>query len=128
MEYRKLGKSGLKVSRLCLGTMTIGHKIAETTQVSEIDAINLIKNALDLGINFLDTADIYPIGSPGGSEEVVGKALKGTRHSVVIATKVCAPSGQGPNDRGLSRQHIMNSVEESLRRLQTDYIDIYFTH
>jgi 1-deoxyxylulose-5-phosphate synthase len=128
MEYRNLGKSGLKVSRFCLGTMTFGRKIAETTQVSETEAINLIKNALASGINFIDTADIYPIGNPGGSEEVVGKALKGERHAVVLATKVCAPSGPGPNDKGLSRSHIMNSVEDSLRRLQTDYLDVYFTH
>jgi 1-deoxyxylulose-5-phosphate synthase len=128
MEYRNLGQSGLKVSRFCLGTMTFGHNIAETTQVNEIDAINLIKSALASGVNFIDTADIYPIGSPGGSEEVVGKALKGERHSVVVATKVCAPSGPGPNDTGLSRKHIMRSIEDSLRRLQTDYVDIYFTH
>jgi len=128
MEYRKLGRTGIKVSRFCLGTMTLGMQVGVTTQVGEKESIELIKSALAAGVNFVDTANIYPIGNPGGSEEVVGKALKGERHSVVIATKVNAPTGPGPNDRGLSRKHIMKAVEDSLRRLQTDYIDLYYTH
>jgi len=128
MEYRNLGRSGLKVSRFCLGTMTLGTKVGETTQVGEIESINLIKSALASGVNFIDTANIYPIGNPGGSEEIIGKALKGERDSVVIATKVCAPTGPGPNDKGLSRKHIMKGIEDSLRRLQTDYVDLYYTH
>ncbi|MFC1535087.1 aldo/keto reductase [Thermodesulfobacteriota bacterium] len=119
MQYKQLGRTGLKVSRICLGTMNYGDP------VSEEDSIKIVKSAIAAGVNFLDTADGY--GS-GKSEEIVGKALKGERHSIVIATKVGGASGRGPNDWGLSRQHIMDSVEKSLKRLQTDYIDLYYAH
>lgn len=128
MQYRNLGKSGLRVSRFCLGAMTLGKKVEAGAQVGETEAINLIKSALASGVNFIDTANIYPLGNPGGSEEVIGKAVKGDRDSVVIATKVRVATGPGPNDSGLSRKHIMKAVEDSLRRLQTDYIDVYTTH
>jgi len=119
MKYRNMGRTGLKVSEMSLGTMTMG------TEVSEEDSINIIKSALAAGINILDTADVY---SGGRSEEIIGKALKEERHSVVIATKVNERRGPGPNDAGLSRKHIMWGIEESLRRLQTDYIDLYYCH
>lgn len=123
MQYKKLGRTGMKVSPICLGTMTLG------TQVGETESIKLIKSALSAGVNFLDTADAYPNpNAPGTSEEIVGKAIKGERHSVVVATKVQSPMGPGPNDEGLSRKHIMKAVEDSLRRLQTDYIDLYYCH
>ncbi|MFC1819929.1 aldo/keto reductase [Thermodesulfobacteriota bacterium] len=123
MEYRKLGRTGLKVSPICLGTMTLG------TQVDEKSSIQVIHKALDAGINFLDTADGYPKPYEGGlCEEIIGKALKGKRDSAVIATKVQAPMGPGPNDEGLSRKHVMKAVDDSLRRLQTDYIDLYYAH
>jgi aryl-alcohol dehydrogenase-like predicted oxidoreductase len=122
MQYKRVGKTGLKVSRICLGTMTLG------TQVGEAESIKLIKSALAAGVNFLDTADGYPHNNPGISEEVIGRAIRGERHSVVVATKVQARTGPGPNDEGLSRKHIMQAVEGSLRRLQTDYIDLYYCH
>jgi aryl-alcohol dehydrogenase-like predicted oxidoreductase len=127
MEYKKMGRAGLKVSVISLGCLEFGRKVSETT------AIELINNALAAGVNFIDTADIYGkegFNSPsrGASEEVVGKALKGRRNSVVLATKLEGKIGPGPNDRGLSRKHTMNDVEESLRRLQTDYVDIYYAH
>jgi aryl-alcohol dehydrogenase-like predicted oxidoreductase len=120
VEYRKLGGSGLRVSEICLGTMTFGN------QVEEAEAIKIIEKALDAGVNFIDTADI--IYAKGRSEEIVGKALKGKRQSVVLATKVAFRSGPEVNDVGLSRKHIMDGVESSLRRLQTDYIDLYYAH
>ena len=120
MEYRNLGGTGLKVSAICLGTMTYGSQVGET------EAINIIKSAMNAGVNFIDTADQYV---DGRTEEIVGKALKGERHSVVLATKVGAwKSGPGVNDIGLSRKHIMKEIEESLRRLGTDYIDLYYAH
>jgi len=119
MQYKKLGRTGLKVSPFCLGTMVYG------SQVNETDSIKIIQRALSAGVNFFDTADSY---SNGRSEEVVGKALKNERHSVVLATKVANRTGPGPNDLGLSRKHIMRDIEESLRRLQTDYIDLYYVH
>lgn len=119
MKYKNVGRTGLKVSTICLGTMTFG------TQVGEADGINLIKGAIDVGINFLDTAPGY---SKTKSEEIVGKGIKGVRDSIVLSTKVSTPTGIGPNDRGLSRKHIVQGVEESLRRLQTDYIDLYYAH
>jgi aryl-alcohol dehydrogenase-like predicted oxidoreductase len=119
MIYKKLGRTGLKVSPICLGTMNYGDP------VSEVESIKIINDAFDAGVNFLDTADMY-VG--GQSEEIIGKALKGKRDSFVIATKVCGKSGPGPNDLGLSRKHIMQAVEGSLKRLQTDYIDLYYTH
>ncbi|HEY83331.1 MAG TPA: aldo/keto reductase [Dehalococcoidia bacterium] len=120
MRYQKLGRTGLMVSELCLGTMTFGQ------QVDEAEAQNIIKSALEAGVNFIDTADQYV---DGRTEEIVGRALKGERDSVVLATKVGAwRSGPGINDIGLSRKHIMKEVEASLRRLGTDYIDLYYAH
>ncbi|MBI1310860.1 aldo/keto reductase [bacterium] len=128
MNYRELGASGLLVSPICLGTMTFG------TPVTEAEAIRLVHGAMDLGINFIDTANVYEgyaryLGSPGGTaEEIVGKALVGRRDQAVVATKVCAPVGSGPQDRGLSASHILREVDRSLKRLQTDYIDLYIIH
>ena len=119
MEYRRLGKSGLKVSELGLGANNFGWWIDEQT------SIVVINHALDIGINFIDTADMY---DRGRSEEFVGKAIKGKRADVIIATKFCQKMGEGPNDRGGSRYYIMKAVEASLRRLQTDYIDLYQMH
>ena len=119
MQYRKLGRTGVKVSAMCLGTMTYGNQVGET------EAINIIERALNAGVNFFDTADAY---AEGRSEEIVGKALKGKRHSVVLATKVANRTGPGANDIGLSRKHIMKGIEDSLRRLETDYIDLYYVH
>ena len=119
MQYKQLGRTGIKVSPFCLGTMTFGSQIGET------EGINVVKAALDNGVNFFDTADGY---SGGKSEEILGKALKGIRNSAVVATKVGGTPGKGPNDRGLSRKNIFQIVEGSLRRLQTDYIDLYYCH
>ncbi len=119
MQYRNLGRTGLKVSAICLGTMTYGD------QVEEAESIKLIERAMDGGINFFDTSNAYV---QGRSEEVVGKALEKKRDQVIIATKVSLPIGQGVNDRGLSRYHIMREVENSLKRLGTDYIDLYYAH
>ncbi len=120
MKYRKLGKTGLKVSEICLGTMTFGN------QIDEVESAKLIRWTIDAGINFIDTADMYV---DGRTEEIVGKALKGVRQSVVLATKVGTwKSGPDINDTGLSRKHIMDAIEGSLRRLGTDYVDIYYTH
>lgn len=119
MKYRRMGRTGLKVSEICLGTMIYGD------QVEEARSLKIIRKALDSGVNFLDTADMYVEGK---SEEIVGKALKGHRDSVVLATKVANRAGPGPNDVGLSRKHIMKAIEDSLRRLKTDYIDIYYVH
>jgi aryl-alcohol dehydrogenase-like predicted oxidoreductase len=112
MRYKNVGKSGLNVSAIGLGTMTYG------LQISEADAINLIRRAFAAGINLLDTAPPYPETAPGKGEEIIGKAIKEDRHSFVVATKVI----------GLSRRNIMKWVEGSLRRLQTDYIDLYYAH
>lgn len=119
MNYRKLGKTGLKVSEICLGTMIFGD------QVSESQAQKILKTALDAGVNFIDTADVY---ADGRSEQIIGKLLTSDRDSVVLATKVGFRTGPGPNDIGLSRKHIMKAVEDSLLRLNTDYIDIYYLH
>ena len=119
MYYRNLGRTGLKVSAICLGTGEYGN------QVVEKEATRIMDGALASGINFFDTADAY---AEGRSEEIIGRALKGKRHSVVLATKVARRMGPGPNDIGLSRKHIMEGIESSLRRLQTDYIDLYYVH
>jgi aryl-alcohol dehydrogenase-like predicted oxidoreductase len=128
MEYVRLGNTGLKVSRICLGTMTYG-KPAERWQwaLNEKDSRPFFRTALDLGINFFDTADVYSFGA---SEEVVGSALKefARRDDVVIATKVFNAMSDAPNDAGLSRKHIMSSIDASLRRLKTDYVDLYQIH
>src|SRR3954470_2032047 len=115
MEFRYLGKTGLRVSELCLGTMTLGR------ETSEQDSFKILDRFVAEGGNFIDTADVY---TGGVSEEIVGKWLQEQkRDDFVIATKVRFPMGEGPNDLGLSRKHIMNGVKESLRRLGTDYID-----
>src|SRR3954466_969143 len=121
MDYRNLGRSGLKVTPLCLGAMMFG----EWGNPDHEDSIRIIHRALDAGINFVDTADIY---SRGESEEIVGKALAGRRENVVLATKVHASMGDDPNMRGNSRRWIVREVENSLRRLNTDYIDLYQLH
>jgi aryl-alcohol dehydrogenase-like predicted oxidoreductase len=127
MEYVNLGSSGLKVSRICLGTMTYGTPEWRDWVLPEAEARPFIQRALELGINFFDTADMY---SQGMSEEVVGRALRdfARREEVVLATKVFFPTGEGPNQRGLSRKHIMEAIDASLRRLGTDYIDLYQIH
>jgi aryl-alcohol dehydrogenase-like predicted oxidoreductase len=129
MEYRKLGRTGLKVSELCMGTMQFGWTADEEISFGILNA------AFEAGINFLDTADIYSRwveGNPGGvSEEIIGKWIikfKIPREQIVIATKVRGQMSDDPNDQGLSRQHIQKSVEGSLHRMQTDYIDIYQAH
>jgi aryl-alcohol dehydrogenase (NADP+) len=127
MDYVRLGKTGLKVSRLCLGCMTYGSPKWREWVLDETASRPFFKQALDLGINFFDTADMYSLGA---SEEVTGRALKemAKRDQVVIATKVFTPMGKGPNDRGLSRKHIMESIDASLKRLGTDYVDLYQIH
>jgi aryl-alcohol dehydrogenase (NADP+) len=127
MEYVRLGNTGLKVSRLCLGCMTYGTSKWRPWVLDEEASRPFVKRALEHGINFFDTADIYSLGV---SEEVVGRALKdyAKRHEVVIATKVHSKMGEGPNDRGLSRKHIFDSIDASLRRLQVDHVDLYQTH
>ncbi|MDP6439275.1 MAG: aldo/keto reductase [Candidatus Brocadiia bacterium] len=128
MRYREIGKSDLKVSPVCLGTMTFG------TPVEQAAATKLTHAAIDHGINFIDTANIYEgytrhIGSPGGvSEELLGKALSGRREKVVLATKGSNAVGPEPEDRGLDRAHIMREIDRSLKRLRTDYVDIYYMH
>jgi len=121
MDYRNLGATGLKVSPLCLGTMMLGA----WGNPDHEQGIRIIHRALDAGINFVDTSNNY---SEGESETIVGKALKGRREQAVLATKVWAPVGPGPNQRGLSRKAIQEQVEASLRRLQTDVIDLYQIH
>jgi aryl-alcohol dehydrogenase-like predicted oxidoreductase len=122
MHYRTLGRTGTKVSPYALGTLLLGATIGNADHE---DSIRIIHKALDAGINLIDTADGY---SQGASEEVVGKALKGRRDTVVLATKFTRPMGEDPNQQGASRRWIMTAVEGSLRRLQTDYIDIYQVH
>ena len=121
MQYRTLGRTGIKVSPYALGAMMFGA----IGNPDHEDSIRIIHKALDEGINFIDTADAY---SNGESEEIVGKALKGRRDSVVLATKLSMPMGDDPNERGNSRRWIMTAVDNSLRRLQTDYIDLYQIH
>ena len=123
MNYKRLGNSGLIVSDLSLGTMIFGEEGARGT--SQEDATKIIHRFLDAGGNFIDTADVY-VG--GRSEEIVGEAIKERRDEVVLATKVRFPTGEGRNDVGLSRHHILNGVKESLRRLQTDHIDLLYVH
>ncbi|MBT3391037.1 MAG: aldo/keto reductase [Chloroflexi bacterium] len=120
MEYRQLGNSGVSVSTIGLGTNRFGSDAVPQAQVNEI-----IAAALDAGINFIDTADMY---TNGESERTLGETLKGRWDQVVLATKVFFPTGEGPNDKGASRYHIMNAVEASLSRLQSDHIDLYYIH
>ena len=127
MEYVNLGPTGVKVSRICLGTMTYGSKRWREWVLEEEESRPFLKRALELGINFFDTADMYSVGV---SEEIVGRALKdfASRDRVVIATKVFNPMGDDPNQKGLSRKHIMHAIDDSLRRLGTDYVDLYQIH
>jgi aryl-alcohol dehydrogenase-like predicted oxidoreductase len=119
MEYRRLGNSGLKVSEIGLGSNTFGWIIDERSSAA------VINKAVDLGVNYIDTADIY---DRGNSEDYIGKAIQGKRNQLIIATKFCRRMGEGPNNSGGSRYYIMRAVEASLRRLQTDYIDLYQMH
>ena len=121
MKYRMLGRTGVMVSSLCLGTMNFGDP------TSENESATIINRALDAGINFLDTANVY---NGGESERIVGRALRenGQRDRVVLATKVYGVMGPGPNEQGVSRYHIVQACEDSLRRLQTDRIDLYQMH
>jgi aryl-alcohol dehydrogenase-like predicted oxidoreductase len=127
MNYRNLGKSGLKVSEICFGTMSFtGDKgWSHIARVQQQEANRMVDIALDHGINFFDTADIY---SEGTSEQMLGVALKERRNDVVVATKCGFRSKEGPNGKGLSRRHIMDACHESLKRLKTDYIDLYQIH
>ena len=128
MKYVNLGSTGLKVSRICLGTMTYGSKKWREWVLEEAEAGPFFRRALEAGINFFDTADIYSLGV---SEEITGRALKQygpSRDKLVIATKVFNAMGDDPNQRGLSRKHIMHAIDDSLRRLQTDYVDLYQIH
>ena len=128
MEYFNFGSTGLKVSRLCLGTMTYGSTKWRKWVLDEEESRPFIRRALDLGINFFDTADMYSLGR---SEEVLGQALKDfgvSRDRAVIATKTFFPMSDDPNDRGLSRKHIFHAIDNSLRRLGTDYVDLYQLH
>jgi aryl-alcohol dehydrogenase-like predicted oxidoreductase len=128
MQYVNLGSTGLKVSRLCLGAMTYGSSKWRPWVLDEEASRPLIKQALEAGINFFDTADMYSLGA---SEEVLGRALKDlgpSRERIVIATKVFYRVGDDPNQRGLSRKHIMHAIDDSLRRLGTDYVDLYQIH
>ena len=127
MQYVNLGRSGLKVSRVCLGCMTYGDPKWRPWVLGEAESRPFFERALELGINFFDTADMYSVGV---SEEIVGRALGdiARRDQVVIASKVFFPVGEGPNDRGLSRKHILDSIDASLKRLDTDYVDLYQIH
>ncbi|WP_285567296.1 aldo/keto reductase [Actinoallomurus iriomotensis] len=127
MEYRQLGRSGLKVSVLTMGTMTFGGQgnFANVGDTDVDEARRQVDMCLEAGVNMIDTADVY---STGRSEEIVGEAVKGRRDDVLLATKVRMPMGPGPNDAGLSRHHIVSGCEASLRRLGTDHIDLYQVH
>ena len=128
MEYRRLGQSGLEIPALCLGTMTFG------LQVDEANSKTILNRASDMGLIFLDTSDAYPLGGTrdtvGDTELILGRWIKekGNRDDLVIATKCFAPIGKRPNNRGLSRQHIMDAADQSLRRLGIDHIDLYQAH
>src|SRR5215813_5251526 len=127
MEYVRLGNTGLKVSPLCLGCMTYGSPNWRAWLLPEADSRPFFKRAIEHGINFFDTADVFSLGV---SEEITGRALKDftKRHEVVIASKVHGKMGDAPNDRGLSRKHIFDAIDASLKRLGTDYVDLYQIH
>jgi aryl-alcohol dehydrogenase (NADP+) len=128
MQYVRLGSTGLKVSRLCLGMMTYGSKQWRAWVLEKDESLPLIRQAWESGINFFDTADMYSLGA---SEDITGQAMRELaipRDQVVLATKVFNPMGDGVNDRGLSRKHIRHSIDASLRRLGTDYVDLYQIH
>ena len=128
MQIKQLGRTGLKVSEICLGTMTFGNQADEAT------AFAIMDRAYEAGVCFFDTADVYPLGGgserAGRTEEIIGRWLRerGTRERVVLATKCGGAMGPGPNDRGLSRKHVISACEASLRRLGTDYLDLYQVH
>ena len=126
MKTKRMGRTGLKVSEICLGTMTFGRQCDEALSFSIMDT------AVEAGVDFFDSADVYPVGGDastvGRTEEIVGKWLKGKRDKIVLATKCWGAMGPNPNDRGLSRKHIFAAIEQSLRRLQTDYVDLYQVH
>jgi aryl-alcohol dehydrogenase-like predicted oxidoreductase len=124
MQYTTLGRAGLKVSPACLGTMNFGTS-GGVASCDENEATRIVNTFLDTGGNLVDTADGY---TGGQSEQIVGRAIKGRRDSVVLATKAFLPQGPGPNDRGLSRAHLTRALEASLRRLDTDYLDLYQCH
>ena len=123
MNYVNLGNTGLKISKICLGTMTFGNDSKWNLELA--DAKPIFDKAVDLGINFFDTANMY---SNGRSEEILGELIKGNRNDFVIATKLFNPMGDGPNDKGLSRKHIMCEINNSLDRLKMDYVDLYQIH
>ena len=126
MHHTKFGRTGLRVSRLCLGTMTFG------LQCDEQRSIAILDTAAEGGIDFLDTADVYPLGggrdTAGRTEEIVGRWLKGKRASFIVATKCVGQMGPKPWDQGMSRKHILDAIDASLKRLQTDYVDLYQLH
>src|SRR5262245_37388438 len=126
MKSKRMGRTGLKVSEICLGTMTFGRQCDEALSFAIMDT------ARAAGVDFFDTANVYPVGGgldlAGRTEEIVGKWLKGKREQIVLATKCWGAMGQGPNEHGLSRKHIMDAIDGSLRRLQTDYVDLYQVH
>jgi aryl-alcohol dehydrogenase-like predicted oxidoreductase len=126
MNHRALGRTGLKVSEVCLGTMTFGYQCDEAASFAILD------RAAELGVDFIDTADCYPVPltleTAGRTEEILGRWLRGRRQRFVLATTCFFPMGPGPNDRGSSRRHVLQAVEDSLRRLQTDVIDLYQLH
>src|SRR5690349_13662608 len=126
MQHVRLGNTGLHVSRICLGTMTFGLQVDETVSGAILD------HAAELGVTFLDTADVYPLGgdtsTAGRTEEIVGRWLKGKRDNYVVATKCFAPMGPNRWDMGNSRRHIMDAIDASLRRLQSDFVDLYQLH
>lgn len=119
MEYRRMGRSGLKVSEICLGTMTFGHGTDQS------EANRIVDLAREAGVNFFDTANTY---GNGQSEIMLGNALKGKRRDAIVATKFFNPMGAAPNDSGMSRVHIMQAIDDSLRRLQMEYVDLYYIH
>jgi 1-deoxyxylulose-5-phosphate synthase len=128
MDYRRLGSAGLKVSRICLGMMSYGSKAERAWHLTESEAEPLVRAAVDGGVNFFDTADMY---SGGETEMITGRLLRSLfrhRDDYVLATKVYFPMGGGPNDGGLSRKHIMSAIDASLDRLGTDYVDVYQVH
>jgi aryl-alcohol dehydrogenase-like predicted oxidoreductase len=128
MDYVRLGNTGLKVSRVCLGMMTYGAKRWREWILEYDEAEPIVRQAVDLGVTFFDTADMYSVGA---SEEITGKLLRtlfSSRDDYVLATKVYNPMGDGPNDRGLSRKHIMAAIDASLKRLGTDHVDLYQIH
>lgn len=128
MQYTRLGQSGLNVSRICLGMMSYGSKATRAWHLDEHEAEPIVRAAVEAGVNFFDTADMY---SDGLSEAITGRLLARffeNRDDYVLATKVYFPMGQGPNDRGLSRKHIMGAIDASLRRLGTDHVDLYQIH